>query len=231
MKIVKYDFISGAKKAEGITVIIDVFRAFSVACYCFEKGIHRLVPVGALEDALSFEDKDRPIVRIGERNGKKLANFDFGNSPTEIKSAELNGKLVVQTTHAGTQGLVNAYNASEVLTGALVNAKATAEYIKQKQPSTVSLVRMGFEASESTDEDDLCADYLESLLLGTAFDETTIKNRLRTSPCAKRFMDPGIPWNPVSDFEYCTDVDRFNFALRLVRTKTDSPYLERVNLQ
>ena len=54
MKITKYDFVDGARKAEGITVIIDVFRAFSVACCCFEKGIHRLVPVGTPEEALAF---------------------------------------------------------------------------------------------------------------------------------------------------------------------------------
>jgi 2-phosphosulfolactate phosphatase len=231
MKIIKYDFVAGAKRAEGITVIIDVFRAFSVACYCFNKGISKLIPAGEFEDALSYEHQNYAVVRIGERNGKKLPGFDFGNSPTEIDSASLRGRLVVQTTHAGTQGLVNACNASEVLTGALVNAKATAEYIKQKQPATVSLVRMGFEASESTDEDDLCADYLESLLLGTEYDEGGIKDRLRVSPCAERFFDPRIPWNPVSDFEYCTDVNRFNFVLRLVKDNRELPYLERVNVK
>ena len=146
MQIKKYDFVSGAKKAEGIVVIIDVLRAFSVACYCFSKGINKLIPVGNFKDALSFECRFNQVVRIGERNGKKLPNFDFGNSPTELKLANLKDKLIVQTTHAGTQGLVNAINASKVLTGALVNAKAIAEYIKQKRPDTVSLVRMGFEA-------------------------------------------------------------------------------------
>lgn len=34
MIIQKENFVSGAQNATGITVIIDVFRAFSVACYC-----------------------------------------------------------------------------------------------------------------------------------------------------------------------------------------------------
>ena len=36
IKILK--LIEGAKKAEGLTVIIDVFRAFTVACYAFNNG-------------------------------------------------------------------------------------------------------------------------------------------------------------------------------------------------
>lgn len=230
MRISKYDFVSGAETAEGITVIIDVFRAFSVACYCFNKGIVKLIPFREYDDALSYENDSYKVVRIGERYGKKLPGFDFGNSPTEIEPETLEGCLVVQTTHAGTQGLVSACNASEVLTGALVNAKATANYIKKKRPEKVSLVRMGLGASESTEEDDLCADYLESLLLGWEFDETKIKDRLRVSPCAERFLDPDIPWNPESDFEYCTDINRFGFALRLVKSEESFPYLERVDV-
>lgn len=230
MKIHTLDFVEGAKKAEGITVIIDVFRAFSVACYCYKKGVDKIFPVGSLKDALSFGEDRTDIARIGERGGKKILNFDFGNSPTEILSSDsLNGKVAVQTTHAGTQGLVNARNATEVLTGAFVNAKATANYIKQQNPEVVSLVRMGWEASESTDEDDLCAEYLESLLLGQDFDADGVKRTLRKSPCAKRFLDPAIFWNPLSDFELCTDVDRFDFTLKL--NVQETPFLEKISMK
>ena len=231
MIIKKYDFVSGAREAKGIVVIIDVFRAFSVACYCFDQGVQKVIPVGAFEDALSYENARAPFVRVGERNGKKLPGFDFGNSPTELEGASLEGRVVVQTTHAGTQGLVNACNASEVLTGALVNANATADYIKQQNPETVSLVRMGWEASESTDEDDICADYIESLLLDIPFDESKIKETLKASRCAERFLDPKIPWNPMSDFERCTDVNKFDFVLRLVKQGVDIPYLECIRLK
>lgn len=230
MKINKYDFVSGAEKAKGMTVIIDVFRAFSVACYCFDKGVAKLIPVGAFEEALSYTDENYQIVRIGERNGKKLPGFDFGNSPSELEQISLEDCLVLQTTHAGTQGMVNARNASEVLTGSLVNAKATAEYIKSQQPEEVSLVRMGLGAKTSTDEDDICADYLESLLLGKAFDESKIRDKLKASPCSDRFFDPNIPSSPEPDFEHCTDVDRFDFVLRLVKPESDMPYLERVEI-
>ena len=37
MKINILHLIEGAKKAEGLTVIIDVFRAFSLECYLYDK--------------------------------------------------------------------------------------------------------------------------------------------------------------------------------------------------
>jgi 2-phosphosulfolactate phosphatase len=128
MIINKLDFVEGALHAQGITVIIDVFRAFSVACYCYEQGVKKIIPMGSLDEALSFKLDNTRIIKIGERNGRKLPEFDFGNSPTEILTANIDGAIAVQTTHAGTQGLVNANKATEVLTGALVNAKATVDY-------------------------------------------------------------------------------------------------------
>jgi 2-phosphosulfolactate phosphatase len=185
--------------------------------------------MGSLDDALSFTQANTKVVKIGARNGRKPPEFDFGNSPTEILAADLNNAIVVQTTHAGTQGLVNAHNASQVLTGALVNAKATVEYIKQQSPAVVSLVRMGHEATTRTDEDDICADYMEALLLHKPFDVASIRSTLLKSPCAKRFLDPAIPWHPISDFYYCTEVDRFNFTIRLTTNDMGTRYLEKIN--
>ena len=229
MIIKKLDFVEGAQQAEGIAVIIDVFRAFSVACYCYQQGVQKVIPMGSLADALSFKRANSKLVKIGERNGRKPSEFDFGNSPTEVLAADLNNAIAVQTTHAGTQGLVNAHNASQVLTGALVNAKATVEYIKRQNPAVVSLVRMGHEATTRTDEDDICADYMEALLLNKPFDIASIRSTLLNSPRAKRFLDPAIPWNPMSDFDYCTEVDRFNFTLRLTADNMGTSYLEKTN--
>ena len=48
MKIEILECIEGAKKAEGLTVIIDVFRAFSLEAYLFSKGALRIIHVGQL---------------------------------------------------------------------------------------------------------------------------------------------------------------------------------------
>ena len=53
MRVEKKDFVEGARNARGIVVIIDVFRAFSTACYCFRSGADKIIPVGAVEEAIA----------------------------------------------------------------------------------------------------------------------------------------------------------------------------------
>lgn len=230
MKVEIVNFVSGARNAEGIAVVIDVFRAFSVACYCFSKGVSKIYPIGDVEDAYNLA-KNIDGILIGERKGKRLSGFDYGNSPTEILAANLVGKSVVHTTHAGTQGIVNAVNADEVLTGAFVNAKATAKYIKDRNPEKVTLVKMGLEAKSQSDEDDLCAEYIKMLLNDQPFDEASIVESLRKSPFSERFFDPDKPWCPSSDFDLCLDVNRFSFALRSTRDETGNLKLEKVDVE
>lgn len=47
MEIRILELIEGAKKAEGLTVIIDVFRAFSLECYLYARGASAVFPAGA----------------------------------------------------------------------------------------------------------------------------------------------------------------------------------------
>ncbi|RDV26617.1 2-phosphosulfolactate phosphatase [Alteromonas aestuariivivens] len=230
MHIVTTDFVSGAQAARGVAVIIDVFRAFTVACYGLERGASALLPVGEVEEALALRQQYPDALLIGEREGKPLPGFDIGNSPSQILSTRLNGRPVIQTTHAGTQGLVNATQADVVLTGALVNAAATARYIQSLAPETVTLVRMGWKAETRTDEDDACAEYLHRLLLGETPDTNSLKQQLMRSPCAARFLDPAQPWNPREDLGLCLAVNRFNFALKANRNSKGQLALTHVQL-
>lgn len=200
MKIHKYDFVDGARNAKGSVVIIDVFRAFTTACYAFANGASTVIAVGEIEDARQLKQKITGSVLMGERGGKKIDGFDYGNSPTEIENVDFTGKTLILTTHAGTQGLVNATSSADLFAGSFVNAKATARRILTSAPSEVSLVRMGVAATKHSDEDGLCSDYLESLLLGLSFDTNSVKSILRASPCSARFFDNNKPWSPPSDF-------------------------------
>ena len=213
MNVVITDFVDGAKNAQGIVVIIDVFRAFSVACYCLDNNPDFIAPVGSVDDAFALKQQYPSALLVGEREGKKLAGFDHGNSPTELMQVNVTGKQIIHTTHAGTQGLINANNADIILTGSFLNAQATVNFIKSKNPEVVTLVRMGWKAESNTDEDDLCAEYLASLLLDKPFDENTIITQLRASDCSDRFFDEAQPWNPISDFELCLKPNIFNFAV------------------
>ena len=132
--------IEGAKLARGITVIIDVFRAFSVEAYLFERGAECIIPVGDKEFAYKLKKENPKFLLAGERHGKILSGFDMGNSPSQLLSMDVKEKTVVHTTSAGTQGIASAIYADEILGGSFLNAKATAEYIRKSGAENVSLV-------------------------------------------------------------------------------------------
>lgn len=135
MNIKILQLIEGARKAEGLTVIIDVFRAFSVACYVFNNGAEKIIPVGSLETAYALKEENGEFILMGERKGKILPGFDYGNSPAHVQGVDFSGKTVIHTTSAGTQGIVNAVKADEIITGSFVNARAVARYILQRKPA------------------------------------------------------------------------------------------------
>jgi 2-phosphosulfolactate phosphatase len=229
MQIDILDHVAGARAARGIAVIIDVFRAFSVAPHAFAAGAARVLPVGDIEDALAMRTRFPGAVLVGERHARKLPGFDAGNSPTDILALDVKGKVVVHTTHAGTQGLVNATEADEVLTGGFNNLSAVCRYILDRDPARVTLVRMGHEARERCAEDDLYAESLERMLRGGAAPSVeSVRNNLRAAPAAQKFFDPACDWAPEPDFTHCTAVDKFDFVLRLRRPATEPVELKKL---
>lgn len=219
MRVEIVDHVAGARGAQGIAVVIDVFRAFSVAPHAFACGAARVLPVGEIDEALAMRQRFPGAVLVGERHARRLPGFDAGNSPSDLLALDLRGKVVVHTTHAGTQGLVNATEAEEVLTGGFNNLTAVYRYLAERQPQQVTLVRMGHEARERCAEDDLYAESLAAMLGGAAAPSSeTVRAALRDAPAAQKFFDPACDWAPEPDFTHCTAVDKFDFVLRLRRT-------------
>ena len=219
-------YIEGAKKAEGLTVIIDVFRAFSLECYLHDMGVKEIRPVGTIEEAFQLKDTLDNSLLVGERRGKMCDGFDYGNSPSSVSREQVEGKTIIHTTSAGTQGIVNAVGASEIITGSLVNARAVAEYIKSKNPEVVSLVCMGNNGVTQALEDELCAEYIKSILEGNEL--TDIKERAEELQFTggKHFFDEAQrEVFPTADFWMCIQYDRFTFVIRI--DKDEIGYIAR----
>jgi 2-phosphosulfolactate phosphatase len=230
MKIEILQFVKGAAEARGITVIIDVFRAFSTACYASDAGAARLIATGSINEALLLKRQYKNAVLAGERNEKKIEGFDFGNSPTEILKCDLSGKTFVHTTTAGTQGLVSAENADIILAGSLVNAAAIVKYIRHANPENVSLVAMGYRAIIAAEEDLLCATIIRDALLGKEENYEEEISKLKTS-AGKRFFDPAnLDFSPPTDFFLCTMLNRFDFVLKGERRYDGSVDLQRIEM-
>lgn len=216
MKIEILQLLEGARRAKGLTVIIDVFRAFTTEAMIMSQSPAKLLPVGDIQTALDYRAAHPGAILCGEREGAIIPGFDFGNSPSQIEHADLSGKLVVHTTSAGTQGIVNATGADEILGGSLVNAKAIACYIQKKQPAHVSLVCMGLAGVQPTDEDTLCAEYIESLLLGKPLENLAERIEHLKQTDGAKFFDPAQQSVfPQRDFEISTMADICPFVLRV----------------
>ena len=215
------DLIEGAKQARGLTVIIDVFRAFSTACYVVQNGAREIIPVGDVDLAYKLKQENPAYVLMGERKGKMLPGFDYGNSPADIQSVNFSGKTVIQTTSAGTQGFANAKDANELISGSFVNAEAIVTYIKKKAPEIVSLVCMGTWAVKPNEEDTLCAKYIAGRLNHQKMDEKEIYRRLKDSKTAQIFFDPAVTWAPEKDFDLCLNIGHCNFVLKAEKIEND----------
>lgn len=227
MNVEILQLIEGAKRAKGLTVVIDVFRAFSLEAYLFDGGVERIYPVGKMETAYALKEEHPDWILAGERHGAILPGFDTGNAPSELYKLELKGKTVVHTTSAGTQGVDNAKGADEILGCSLVNARATAEYIRRSGAKQVSLVCMGLEGKEETDEDTLCARYIKSILEEETLDIPSEIERLKQTSGAKFFDPKQNDVFPEADFYMCTQVDKFDFVMKLKRNN-GLDYIEKI---
>ena len=184
--------IEGAKEAEGLAVIIDVFRAFSLECYLFAAGAAGIRPVGNIEETFAWRKKDPECLLIGERHGRMIEGCDLGNSPSSFDPEKIRGRRIIHTTSAGTQGVANAVRAEEIITGSFVNARAAAEYIRGKAPENVSLVCMGKEGLVPAEEDELCALYLKSLLEDRPMPDIDERLQALRTFGGRHFFDPAL---------------------------------------
>ena len=217
MRIKMLELLSGASQATGTAVVIDVFRACSVACYAFAGGVARILPVDSVEEALALKAAHPEYLLAGERQCLKPEGFDFGNSPSEAAAADLTGRTLVHATSAGTRGLVAAMgNAERVLTCSFANMSATAAALIAAEPAEISIVAMGKAGLASAPEDRMCGMYLANLLQDVPNAFAVIPTFLRKTASAEIFFgDTAIV--PEADFGLCLTLDAFDFYLEAVR--------------
>src|SRR5689334_22015442 len=126
-----------ASQARGVVIVIDVIRAFTVAAYAFAGGAQRLLLVRTVEEAHALRTRFPEALLVGEIGGRLIPGFDLNNSPSLVIATHVSGRTLIQRTGAGTQGAVNATNATRILLCSLTNACATAKYARILAESTL----------------------------------------------------------------------------------------------
>ncbi|HMB23158.1 MAG TPA: 2-phosphosulfolactate phosphatase, partial [Anaerolineales bacterium] len=110
-----YTNLETCHTATGAVIVIDVIRAFTNAAFALARGAKEIYPVGTVEEALHLRAALPNSLACGEVGGVPPKEFDFGNSPTQTSTLDLNGRTIIQRTSAGTQGIVRSVNASTTL--------------------------------------------------------------------------------------------------------------------
>jgi len=198
-------------------VIVDVFRAFTTAAVAFSRGASKIIMVAEPAEALAMKARGLGDLCVGEVNGIKPKEFDFGNSPFEMAGADLEGKVVIQSTRSGVIGAAAATGASAIYAASFIVAKATAGAVLRDNPPLVTIVAMGWNAQMRTDEDELCALYLRNLLEGREPNPDALRQLVQASGEAGKFYDPAQPHFHPEDCEMALDVNRYDFAIRVAR--------------
>ncbi|HEV2952506.1 MAG TPA: 2-phosphosulfolactate phosphatase [Candidatus Dormibacteraeota bacterium] len=219
---------AGARTAQGVAVIIDVLRAFTVSAYALDGGAKQCLLVSTVEQAWELSAQIPGSVISAEVDGLPVAGIEISNSPTQIRQADLRGRTLIQRSSAGTQGTALAIAADRVYAASLVVASATAWAIANSNPTLVTLVAMG--DPDGHPEDRACALYLEQLLEGCTPNLVQLLDPLRTSDRYRGLVAGEMPGFPPTDLDLALLADRFDFAMpvshgRLRREPPRSPDL------
>ncbi len=222
--------VNDAKLATGLAVVIDVFRAFTVEPYLISNGAKKLIPVGDKQIAYDYKKKDNSCILIGERNGIILPGFDYGNSPSQIENIDFTEKIIIHTTSCGTQGIVNSINAKEIITGSLVNAQAIVRYIIKNKIDEISLITLCRPEEFPADEDILCAKYIKSMLEKNPLNNLKEEiEKLKITSGSKFFNKLNQKDFPERDFYLCTEINKFDFVLKVKKDLKGNLYIEKIN--
>ncbi|HRD66151.1 MAG TPA: 2-phosphosulfolactate phosphatase [Candidatus Competibacter sp.] len=215
MEIRRLSLAAGASAASGLAVIIDVFRSFSSEPLLIHLGTARLLLENDIERCFTLRGD---ALLVGSYNEDPIPGFDLTNSPYRILQAgaeRFRDRTVIHRSTSGVGGVPAALaRADEVLLASFLNARATAAYIRQRNPAILSLVAMGSRATVPAPEDERCADYLESLLSGKPYDHAAALIEILAHHNARKYLDADNPHLPKEDIVLCLQRDMVDFALR-----------------
>ena len=141
-------------------VVVDILRATSCMTTAFAHGIASITPFAKMEDCLAMKAKG--YFTAGERDGKKVDGFDFGNSPFEYMDEKLKGQKIAFTTTNGTQAIAKSAGAREIIIGSFLNLSAITNYLSQT-PDNILVVCAGWKGKVNL-EDTLFAGAVVELL-------------------------------------------------------------------
>lgn len=115
------------------SIVVDVLRASTTITTALDSGAEKVIPCLAVEEARELASKRSGALLGGERQGKKLPGFDFGNSPAEYTTKSVSNQTIIFTTTNGTKALSRCIGSSRVLIGSIVNRSAVCKTANREE--------------------------------------------------------------------------------------------------
>lgn len=204
-------------------VVIDVLRATSCMVAGLGSGVKSIKPVATVEECEALGQQG--YVMAGERGGKKLEQFNIGNSPFDYMQDELKGRDIAATTTNGTRAIDLSKEAPEVLVGAFLNLNAIVEHLKN-QDRDILLFCAGWKGLYNLEDSLFAGAVCDGIKKHAEFSSDAVTSAfylyesmqgdlsyyISRSNHAARLSQFGI----MKDIEYCSKVDEFEIVPKLV---------------
>ena len=191
--------------------MIDVLRSFTVSAFALAGGARECRLVATTAEARALAASIPGSLLCAEEDALPVEGIAISNSPTQIQAADLEGRVLVQRSSAGTP-VVAAVDSDDIYAASLAVASATVQACLLRAPATLTLI-----ASADYPEDHACARYMESIAQGEKVDMDSLLQPLRDSDRYRRVMSGTWPGFPPTDLALALEVDRFDFAMPVTR--------------
>lgn len=158
----KFDYFE--IKQDDVVIIIDILRACSTIVTALKSGIDEIIPSTNISEVQNLKFKDNEILTAGERNGEKLPQFDFDNSPMTFSDLNLKNRKLALTTTNCTETIEIAKATGLIYFGSFLNFNSILSLLSElDSDKRVLLMSAGYKKEES-EEDNLFAYYLTQKL-------------------------------------------------------------------
>ena len=211
MNIVHATGIAGAQQAHGTVVVIDVLRSFTVSAYALAGGARECRLVRTVDEARALASQTPGSVLCAEEDAMPVEGIPISNSPTLVHQLDLEGRVLIQRSTAGTQ-VAAAVQAVDMFAGSLVVARATIQACLLRNPDVLTLV-----ASADHPEDHACASYMDAIARGASVDLEQLLEPVCETERYRRVQRGDWPGFPPSDLGLALQPDVFDFAMPVTR--------------
>jgi 2-phosphosulfolactate phosphatase len=145
-------------------VVIDVLRASSTITTALSNGARQIIPVEDMGEASKLQrtiDSDAYLL-CGEKDGKKIDGYDYGNSPLEYTKEAVEDKTIIFNTTNGTKAIKKTGVALQSYIASFLNMAAVAEKLASHDNEIV-LICAGWKGRISFEDSLLAGALIHSL--------------------------------------------------------------------